>query len=212
MPEIFFGKLNNFALLSIPMFIIMGAAIASTRAGCRSLRGAGTLADAGAGRPGGLQPRRLRAVRGDVGLVSGDLRRHRQDGHPRDAQARLSRHGRLGLHRGGRHARHPDPALGDDDRLRHRHRNLDRAAVPGRRHSGPAAGGPVHGLVALLDTWRSGNDAGAGRGNYTWKQKFEILPRVAPFIADHPRRALRDVWRLSPRRRRRRPWARCCAW
>jgi C4-dicarboxylate transporter DctM subunit len=33
MPEILFGKLNNFALLSIPMFIIMGAAIASTRAG-----------------------------------------------------------------------------------------------------------------------------------------------------------------------------------
>ncbi len=33
MPEVFFGKLNNFALLSIPMFIIMGAAIASTRAG-----------------------------------------------------------------------------------------------------------------------------------------------------------------------------------
>ncbi|MDT8345304.1 MAG: TRAP transporter large permease subunit, partial [Thermohalobaculum sp.] len=33
MPEIFFGELDNFALLSIPMFIIMGAAIASTRAG-----------------------------------------------------------------------------------------------------------------------------------------------------------------------------------
>jgi TRAP-type C4-dicarboxylate transport system, large permease component len=33
MPEILFGKLNNFALLSIPMFILMGAAIASTRAG-----------------------------------------------------------------------------------------------------------------------------------------------------------------------------------
>jgi len=33
MPEIFFGKLDSFALLSIPMFIIMGAAIASTRAG-----------------------------------------------------------------------------------------------------------------------------------------------------------------------------------
>ncbi len=33
LPEIFFGKLDNFALLSIPMFIIMGAAIASTRAG-----------------------------------------------------------------------------------------------------------------------------------------------------------------------------------
>ena len=32
MPEIFFGKLDNFALLSIPMFIIMGASIASTSA------------------------------------------------------------------------------------------------------------------------------------------------------------------------------------
>jgi tripartite ATP-independent transporter DctM subunit len=33
LPEIFFGKLDDFALLSIPMFIIMGAAISSTRAG-----------------------------------------------------------------------------------------------------------------------------------------------------------------------------------
>ena len=33
MPEILFGKLDNFALLSIPMFILMGSAIASTRAG-----------------------------------------------------------------------------------------------------------------------------------------------------------------------------------
>ncbi|WP_209424490.1 TRAP transporter large permease [Pararhodobacter sp. SW119] len=33
MPEMFFGKLNSFALLSIPMFIIMGSAISSTRAG-----------------------------------------------------------------------------------------------------------------------------------------------------------------------------------
>src|SRR5690554_108598 len=33
MPELFFGSLDSFALLSIPMFIIMGASIASTRAG-----------------------------------------------------------------------------------------------------------------------------------------------------------------------------------
>jgi tripartite ATP-independent transporter DctM subunit len=32
-PEIFFGKLDSFALLSIPMFILMGGAIASTKAG-----------------------------------------------------------------------------------------------------------------------------------------------------------------------------------
>ena len=33
MPEILFGKFDSFALLSIPMFIIMGSSIASTRAG-----------------------------------------------------------------------------------------------------------------------------------------------------------------------------------
>ena len=33
MPEIFFGKLDSFALLSIPMFILMGSTISSTRAG-----------------------------------------------------------------------------------------------------------------------------------------------------------------------------------
>ena len=33
LPEVLFGKLDNFALLSIPMFILMGAAVASSRAG-----------------------------------------------------------------------------------------------------------------------------------------------------------------------------------
>ena len=33
LPELFYAELNSFALLSIPMFIIMGASIASTRAG-----------------------------------------------------------------------------------------------------------------------------------------------------------------------------------
>jgi C4-dicarboxylate transporter, DctM subunit len=33
LPELFYAELNSFALLSIPMFIIMGAAISSTRAG-----------------------------------------------------------------------------------------------------------------------------------------------------------------------------------
>ncbi|WP_075220585.1 TRAP transporter large permease [Acuticoccus yangtzensis] len=33
LPEIFFANLDDFALLSLPMFIIMGASIASTRAG-----------------------------------------------------------------------------------------------------------------------------------------------------------------------------------
>jgi hypothetical protein len=70
MPEILFGKLNNFALLAIPMFIIMGAAIASTRAGAdlyEALERWLTRV------PGGLVVSnlgRLRAVLGDVGLVA----------------------------------------------------------------------------------------------------------------------------------------------
>ena len=32
-PNVFYGGLDNFALLSIPMFILMGGAIASSRAG-----------------------------------------------------------------------------------------------------------------------------------------------------------------------------------
>jgi hypothetical protein len=135
MPEILFGKLNNFALLSIPMFIIMGAAIASTRAGAdlyEALERWLTRV------PGGLVVSNLGACAlfaAMSGSVAGHLRGHRQDGHPRDAQARLSGRRRGRLHRGGRHAGHPDPALGHDDRLRHRHRNLDRPAVPGRRVS-----------------------------------------------------------------------------
>jgi hypothetical protein len=91
MPEIFFGKLNNFALLSIPMFIIMGAAIASTRAGAdlyEALERWLTRV------PGGLVVSNLGAC-ALFAAMSGssprDLRGHRQDGHPRDAQARLSR-------------------------------------------------------------------------------------------------------------------------
>ena len=39
MPEIFYGHLDNFALLSIPMFIIMGAAISSTASSTINIRG-----------------------------------------------------------------------------------------------------------------------------------------------------------------------------
>ena len=33
MPEVYFADLNSFTIMAIPMFIIMGGAIASTRAG-----------------------------------------------------------------------------------------------------------------------------------------------------------------------------------
>ena len=84
--ETFYSGLHDFTLVSIPMFIMMGAAIGSSPAGKRPLRGARPLALPGAGRPGDLQSRRLRDFRRADRLVARTLRRHRQDGHSGDAQ------------------------------------------------------------------------------------------------------------------------------
>uniref|UniRef100_UPI0025D48E34 TRAP transporter large permease n=1 Tax=uncultured Thioclava sp. TaxID=473858 RepID=UPI0025D48E34 len=35
---------------------------------------------------------------------------------------------------------------------------------------------------SLYSTWKSGNRELLATGNYTWKEKFEILPRVLPFL------------------------------
>jgi C4-dicarboxylate transporter DctM subunit len=37
-------------------------------------------------------------------------------------------------------------------------------------------------IWSLYSTWKSGNQELLKSGSYTWKQKFEILPRVAPFL------------------------------
>ena len=36
---------------------------------------------------------------------------------------------------------------------------------------------------SLYSTWRSGAQAVLSAGNYSWREKFEILPRVLPFLA-----------------------------
>ena len=89
--ETFYSSLDEFTLVAIPMFIMMGAAIGSSPAG-KDLYAA---LDRWLYRiPGGLVISNLGAcaifARFDR-LVARDLRRHRQDGHPRDAPARLSR-------------------------------------------------------------------------------------------------------------------------
>ena len=147
--ETFYSGLNDFTLVSIPMFVMMGAAIGSSPAG-KDLyealdrwlyRVPGGLVD--------LESRRLRDLRRADRLVAGVLRGHRQDGHSGDAPARLSgrRRDRLDLRR--RHARHPDPAVDHVHPLRHRDRDLDRPAVPRRRHAGADADRPVHAVDAL---------------------------------------------------------------
>ena len=109
--ETLYSGLHDFTLVSIPMFVMMGAAIGSSPAG----RDLYIALDRWLYRvPGGLvhlEPRRLRALCGAHRLLARDLRGHRQDGHPGDAQARLSGRGRDRLDLRRRHARHPDPAL-----------------------------------------------------------------------------------------------------
>jgi C4-dicarboxylate transporter DctM subunit len=218
LPEIFFGKLDNFALLSIPMFIIMGASIASTRAGAdlyEALERWLTRV------PGGLVISnlvRLRVVRRHVGLIACHVRSHRQDGHPRNAEKRgIPGHGRHRLHRSRWHAWYPDPAVGHHDRLRHRHRNLHRPAVPGRRHSPvPAAGGAVHGLVVIQTPGAAGRPKPgcAGRDAHTLcgQAGSASCRGCLPFIAI----ILGVLWSpcmaAMPRHRKRRPWVRCSAW
>ena len=113
------------------------------------LRGARPLALSRARRPGDLQYRRLRDLRRAHGLLARLLRRHRQDGHSGNAPARLPgrRRHRLDLRR--RHARHPDPAVDHLHPVRHRHRDLDRPAVPRRRAAGADAHRPVHPVDAV---------------------------------------------------------------
>jgi C4-dicarboxylate transporter DctM subunit len=67
MSDLFFGHLDDFTLLAIPMFIVMGAAVAASKAGA-DLYG---------------------ALDRWLYKVPGDVCRHRQDGHPRHARARL---------------------------------------------------------------------------------------------------------------------------
>ena len=103
------------------------------------LRSARPVALSRAGRARHFESRRVCIVRSAHRVVAGQLRGDRQDGHSRDAAARLSRRRRNRLDLRRRHARHPDPAVDHVHPLRHRHRNVDRAAVPRRRVSGPDA-------------------------------------------------------------------------
>ena len=85
------ASLDSFALLSIPMFILMGGAIASSRAGADLYE---ALERWLYRVPGGLLASNLGACAifaALCGLVARDLRRDRQDGRAGDAQARLSR-------------------------------------------------------------------------------------------------------------------------
>ncbi|MCY4304648.1 MAG: TRAP transporter large permease [Aestuariivita sp.] len=182
MPEILFGKLNNFALLSIPMFIIMGASIASTRAGAdlyealerwlTRVPGGLVISNLGAcalfSAMSGSSPATCAAI-GKMGIPE-----MRKRGYPDAiASGSIAAGGTLGIL--------IPPSI-----------TMIVYGIATETSIGRLfLAGVFPGLLlvalfmawSLYATWRSGDSTVLSPIHYTWWQKIEILPRVIPFIA-----------------------------
>jgi tripartite ATP-independent transporter DctM subunit len=181
LPELLFGKLDNFALLSIPMFIIMGAAISSTRAGAdlyealerwlTKVPGGLVISNLGAcalfSAMSGSSPATCAAI-GKMGIPE-----MRKRGYP-DAVAAgsIAAGGTLGIL--------IPPSV-----------TMIVYGIATETSIGRLfLAGVIPGLLlvtlfmawSLYSTLKSGDQNLLKSGSYSWKQKFEILPRVMPFL------------------------------
>ena len=181
MPEIFFGKLNSFALLSIPMFIIMGAAISSTRAGAdlyealerwlTRVPGGLVMSNLGAcalfSAMSGSSPATCAAI-GKMGIPE-----MRKRGYPDEVAAgSIAAGGTLGIL--------IPPSV-----------TMIVYGIATETSIGRLfLAGVVPGLLlvalfmawSIFHTWRYGSAEVLAQRSYSLKQKLEILPRVIPFI------------------------------
>ena len=180
-PEILFGKLNNFALLSIPMFILMGAAIASTRAGAdlyealdrwlTRIPGGLVVSNLGAcalfAAMSGSSPATCAAI-GKMGIPE-MRKRNFPDGV---ATGSIAAGGTLGI-------------LIPPSITMIVYGIATETSIGRLFLAGVIPGLLLVGLFmawSIYATWRDGGvDALAGR-TFTWRQKFEVLPRVIPFL------------------------------
>ncbi len=181
MPEILFGKLDNFALLSIPMFIIMGSSIASTRAGAdlyealerwlTRVPGGLVVSNLGAcalfSAMSGSSPATCAAI-GKMGIPE-----MRKRGYPDGVAAgSIAAGGTLGI------LIPPSVTM-----IVY---GIATETSIGRLFLAGVFPGLM--LVALFmawsiyATWRAGDAAVLTPTDYSWRQKFEILPRVLPFF------------------------------
>ncbi len=182
LPEIFFGELDNFALLAIPMFIIMGASIASTRAGAdlyealerwlTRVPGGLVISNLGAcalfAAMSGSSPATCAAI-GKMGIP--EMRRR---GYPDGVAAgSIAAGGTLGI------LIPPSVTM-----IVY---GIATETSIGRLFLAGVLPGVL--LVALFmawsifATWRSGDARVLSSTSYSWRQKVEILPRVLPFLA-----------------------------
>ncbi len=182
MPEIFFGKLDNFALLSIPMFIIMGASIASTRAGAdlyealerwlTRVPGGLVISNLGAcalfSAMSGSSPATCAAI-GKMGIPE-----MRKRGYPDSVAAgSIAAGGTLGI-------------LIPPSVTMIVYGIATESSIGRLFLAGVIPGFLLVALFmawSLYQTWKAGDVRLLGARPYTWTQKLEILPRVLPFLA-----------------------------
>ena len=181
MPEIFFGKLDNFALLSIPMFIIMGASIASTRAGAdlyealerwlTRVPGGLVISNLGAcalfAAMSGSSPATCAAI-GKMGIPE-----MRKRGYPDGVAAgSIAAGGTLGI------LIPPSVTMivygiATENSIG---RLFLAGVIPGALLVG------LFMLWSLYDTWRSGSGQALGGRTYSWRERLDIMPRALPFL------------------------------
>jgi C4-dicarboxylate transporter, DctM subunit len=181
-PELFFGKLDSFALLSIPMFILMGGAVASSRAGpdlflaldrwMTRVPGGLVISNLGAcalfSALSGSSPATCAAI-GKMGIPA-----MRERGFPDGVAAgSIAAGGTLGILIPPSvtmivYGISTETSIG---------RLFLAGLIPGLM------------LTALFMAWSLYATWWAGRGGvalasvrYSWREKFEILPRVVPFL------------------------------
>lgn len=180
-PEIFFGKLDNFALLSIPMFIIMGASIASTRAGAdlyealerwlTRIPGGLVISNLGAcalfAAMSGSSPATCAAI-GKMGIPE-----MRKRGYPDGVAAgSIAAGGTLGI-------------LIPPSVTMIVYGIATETSIGRLFLAGVLPGLLLVGLFmawSLYSTWRHGSAEVLASTSYTWRERFEIMPRVLPFL------------------------------
>jgi C4-dicarboxylate transporter, DctM subunit len=181
-PELFFGKLESFALLSIPMFILMGGAVASSRAGAdlfealdrwlTRVPGGLVISNLGAcalfSALSGSSPATCAAI-GKMGIPA-----MRQRGYPDGVAAgSIAAGGTLGILIPPSvtmivYGISTETSIG---------RLFLAGLVPGLMLT------LLFMIWSIFWTWHSDrNSVALTAVRYTWKQKFEYLPRVLPFL------------------------------
>ena len=180
MGEVSWSASNEFLLVSVPMFILLGEILLRSGFAERMYAALINWVSWLPGRAHALEHRGVRRVRGHLGLE----RRHRgnrRNGCPaRGPALRLQRAHLSGHARRRRNARDPHPAFDQHDHLRGADERVGAEALSRRHHSGLGVGAAVHGddPVAV----RAEARLGRARVAASWAARIAGLVHLLPPI------------------------------